>query len=103
MDEKYLVEDGCRSDAHDDFESSYELKSYKAGVRCCTEHDQTCETIGLCPDDATTFDDAVAKCSRIGKMLCTKEQLDSSRCCEKGGLCDHNPVWTKTIRYMSKS
>ena len=94
--------DGCLSDEQDDYERSYELKTYEAGIRCCTDSDNSCETIGECPDNATTYDDAVAKCAAVGKSLCTESQLLDDKCCGKGGNCDHFHVWTSSKRFQSK-
>ena len=99
------MDDGCNTEAYpkndknnpaNDIKSSFQVKAYKAGVRCCNVKDDSCETIGTCPKDATTFDNAVEKCAAKGLMLCTKNQLLRGVCCGKGGNCDSHPVWTST-------
>ena len=98
----YFVDDGCNTEKFtknspaNDIKSSYQVKAYKAGVRCCNVKDDKCETIGKCPDDATTYDDAVKKCAAKGLMLCTKNQILRGVCCGARGGCDHYPVWTST-------
>ena len=98
---KYFVDDGCNTEndaTPDDIEGSYQVTSYKAGVRCCKINGDHCKTIGRCPDDATTHADATRQCADIGRVLCTKSQLQNGVCCGKGGKCDSNPVWTSTVQ-----
>ena len=95
------MDDGCQTENNgtpDDIEGSYQVTSYKAGVRCCTSYDDTCKTIGNCPADATTHEDATRQCAEIGRVLCTKSQLLNGICCGRGGACDDNPVWTSTLQ-----
>ena len=93
------VDDGCHSEAdqsHDDFAGSFQPKSFSAGVRCCGMEKGTCVTIGSCPADFTTYDDAASKCASKGGRLCTKQELLSDVCCQTGGDCDSWRVWTST-------
>ena len=94
--------DGCKAIGDEIIEGSYEQKSFTSGVRCCKETDDTCETIGACPSDATTYHDAVAKCTAIGRIICTKNQILSGICCQTGGNCDRYPVWTSTFQTDGK-
>ena len=55
-----------------------------------------CKTIGKCPDDFTSYQNAATLCSESGRKLCTKDELLSDICCKSGGLCDSHPVWTST-------
>ena len=80
----------------DNIVGSYQPKSFKANVRCCSMEGDKCNTLGNCPDDALTFDEARTKCESAGYRLCTKKELLSDVCCDTGGNCDLYDVWTST-------
>ena len=97
----FYVDDGCPSEsdeAPDDIVGSYQSKSFLAGVRCCGKvwGARSCATVGNCPADFTTYDDAVSKCASVGGRLCTKQELLGDVCCGTGGSCDSRAVWTST-------
>ena len=97
------MDDGCHSESSgknshdDDIKGSSKKKSFKAGVRCCSDevYSKDCTTIGKCPADATTYDDAALQCNDNGRRLCTKDELLKDLCCGTGGDCDSHAVWTK--------
>ena len=106
---RWYVDDGCHtesnaknaSSAKNDYPGSYELYSFKAGVRCCSttetgsSYTTTCTTIGKCPGDAT-YIEAFEMCREIGMDVCTKYELFTESCCGTGGDCDNHRVWTST-------
>ena len=96
--EKFYVDDGCQSDfmSGDNVVGSYQPKSFKANVRCCSMEGDKCNTLGNCPDDALTFNEARTKCESAGYRLCTKKELLGDVCCDTGGNCDLYSVWTST-------
>ena len=60
-----------------------------------------CHTIGDCPDDYVSYDQAYNMCQghtglANNPRLCTKEELDRGLCCDSGGGCNNHPVWTST-------
>ena len=91
----FWVADGCPKRGKD-VEAGYKPKSFQAGVRCCSEDGRKCITLGKCPKDNMSKDEAASKCADKGYTLCTKDQLSSNLCCRKGGNCDSYQVWTST-------
>ena len=104
-EQRFYVDDGCHSDdadggPPDDFPSSYEMKTFQAGVRCCninSDGNLDCATVGDCPG-TRTYDQAVSDCQGLSgyDRLCTKTELLSNACCGSGGQCNHFQVWTST-------
>ena len=103
----FYVDDGCHTEGgrKDDVEGTYESILFEAGVRCCGTDGRSCKTVGNCPSDKTTYDDAVSKCKSVNARLCTKDELLKQElrtgrmrevCCGTGGACDHYAVWTST-------
>ena len=95
---RFYVDDGCHIDGGkaDDFAATYELPSFKAGVRCCSMNGTTCDTFGKCPGKSK-YCDAVRECEGKNMRVCTKDELLSEICCGSGGDCDNHPVWTSTL------
>ena len=91
--ETYYVMNGCPGNNQ---EGSFHPTTFKANVRCCSEHGTLCKTPGSCPGDRTSYFDAILKCSEIGMRLCTKEELHNRICCKGGGGCDDYAIWTST-------
>ena len=90
--EKYYVEGGCRRQG----EGSFQPKSYKARVRCCSNDGKSCDSPLDCNNHQMSFDKAVEKCKETGRRLCTKAELLSKVCCSTGGGCDDFLIWTST-------
>merc|ERR1712110_375469 len=99
---RFYVDDGCHTEKgskknkQDDYAATYELPSFKAGVRCCSTNGTTCDTFGTCPGQST-YCDAVNECEAKNMRVCTKDELLSEICCNTGGNCDNHPVWTSTL------
>ena len=98
---RFYVDDGCHTEGSnknnkDDYAATYELPSFKAGVRCCSTNGTTCDTFGTCPGQST-YCDAVNECEAKNMRVCTKDELLSEICCNTGGNCDNHPVWTSTL------
>ena len=87
------VDDGCATKANyvGEFKSS---ETEKYHYRCCHASGGDCSSPQVCDSEPTvTYAEAVAGCQAIGKVVCSKEDLDSN-CCEKGGACDDYQLWT---------
>ena len=74
---------------------SYEPKSSKHSVRCCTFNGSQCEIPNnrLC-SKIMIFDDAEVECENLGLRLCSKEELKTECCSELS--CNSKSVWTLT-------
>ena len=98
--ERFYVDDGCQSDtaSGDNVVGSYQPKSFKAHVRCCSSEGDKCYTLGNCrdADNAVNYDAARKKCESSGYRLCTKDEILNDVCCKGGGDCDFYTVWTST-------
>ena len=94
--ERYYVDDGCQT-AGDSPNGSFQPKSYQAGVRCCSNDGESCQTPFDCPNNKLSFDDAAYKCQEMGLRLCTKDELQREVCCGMGGGCDNYLMWTSTL------
>ena len=103
----FYVDDGCHTEVgrKDDVQGMYESIHFEAGVRCCSNDGTSCVTPGKCPQDKTTYYDAVSKCDSLKARLCTKDELLKQEfrtgrmrevCCGTGGNCDSHAVWTST-------
>ena len=90
--EKYYIEGGCRRQG----EGSFQPKSYKAPIRCCSNNGDSCNSPLDCNNHEMSFDEAVEKCQETGNRLCTRDELLSGMCCSKGGGCDDFLLWTST-------
>ena len=92
------MDDGCHSESgvNDDFVGSFKSKSFKSGVRCCSNDRKSCITDISCDKEYMSYDNAVSHCTAIGRRLCTKNELLSDICCRTGGFCDNYAVWTST-------
>ena len=66
-------------------------KSTKGAVRCCSHKGQTCVTPTPCLE--TTFAKAQARCSAIGRHICTAEDLARNKCCRSGCGFDNKLIW----------
>ena len=66
-------------------------KSKKGAVRCCSHKGQTCVTPKPCLE--TTFAKAQARCSAIGRHICTAEDLARNKCCRSGCGFDNKLIW----------
>ena len=100
---RFYVDDGChteksgkKSGGKDDYNATFELSSFEAGVRCCSMDGTTCDTFSKCPGKST-YCDAVRECEEKKMRVCTKDELLSEICCDTGGQCDNHPVWTSTL------
>ena len=98
---KIWVDDGCTTSGTL-VQGSFKLQSYKAAVRCCSNNGASCTTPLHCQHNKMTYADAVKKCSKDGRRLCTKDELNSGMCCGRGGMCDFYEVWTSTVSEKSK-
>ena len=98
--EKYWVDDGCPGGGGDvDVDGSFQPKSYKAGLRCCSQDGKGCVSNWECPDETFSFDEAVQKCSEADNhRLCTKDEVKVGVCCGSGGSCDSYAIWTSTVQ-----
>ena len=66
-------------------------KSGRGAVRCCSKNGQTCVTPKPCM--RTTLAMAQAKCSAIGRRICTAEELAMNKCCSTGCGFDDKLTW----------
>merc|ERR1719427_1312813 len=63
------INDGCQTEEDgkgDDYRGAFvdhRTNSRKYGVRCCSMNGSSCITIGSCPADFKTYDDAVKFCT----------------------------------------
>ena len=92
----FWVDDGCPSSGIHRVEGSFQITSYRAGVRCCSNNGMSCTTPAFCYNNKMSFHDASSNCSEYGRRLCTKKELLGGLCCDTGGNCDYHEVWTST-------
>jgi hypothetical protein len=91
--DKMYVLNGCP--ANNGANDQFLAKTQKAGVRCCSSDGSTCTTPGSCPG-SSTYAQAQQICSYSGRRICSKLEIESSKCCGTGGGCDAHPTWTST-------
>ena len=66
-------------------------KAAKGAVRCCSKNGQTCVTPKPCM--TTTLAMAQARCAKMGRRICTAEELAKNKCCGTGCGFDSRLTW----------
>ena len=61
-------------------------------VRCCSKNGDTCVTPKPCLK--TTLVKAQERCARMGKRLCTEDELARNTCCGTGCNFDNTQIWS---------
>eukprot|EP00961_Rhodomonas_salina_P017721 238380-Rhodomonas_salina.2 len=69
--------------------------SEEHAVQCCSSSSggTTCER----PAVVSTWADAVSACARLDKRLCTKAEIETEVCCNKGNSFDFQRVWACSV------
>ena len=63
----------------------------KGAVRCCSKNGKTCVTPKRCM--TTTLARAQARCAKMGRRICTAEELAKNKCCGTGCGFDSRLTW----------
>ena len=67
-------------------------KSAKGAVRCCSKNGKTCVTPKPCMKKAT-YAMAQARCAKMGRRVCTADELAKNKCCGTGCWFDYKLTW----------
>ena len=62
-------------------------------MRCCSKNGQDCKSKCNYNKETVTLAEAQARCARMGRRLCTANELASNKCCETGCLYDDILTW----------
>merc|ERR1719367_1901056 len=91
---KLGLADGCpkggRSPRSKEMSSKSKMLA-KGAVRCCSKNGKTCVTPKPCMK--TTLARAQARCAKMGRRICTAEELTKNKCCGTGCGYDSNLTW----------
>ena len=91
---KLGLADGCpkggRSPRSKEISSKSKMFA-KGAVRCCSKNGKTCITPKRCM--TTTLARAQARCAKMGRRICTAEELAKNKCCGTGCGFDSRLTW----------
>ena len=91
---KLGLADGCPKSGKSPRSKEMSSKSKmlaKGAVRCCSKNGKTCITPKLCM--TTTLARAQARCAKMGRRICTAEELAKNKCCGTGCGFDSRLTW----------
>ena len=93
--------DGCPRNGAKPNPISNPPKSARGGVRCCSKNGQDCKSRCNYNKEIATLAEAQRRCGRMGRRLCTADELASNKCCGTG--CHYDDILTWQTGSVSKS